>query len=191
MRADVARDKERSDRVNQDIKRICGEHLLSESPLEEDMRHNTDLMVLTPRGGAGFRIACRVRDHSYGLRYHDEFTIRAERPNGAQTELAKLISGWGDWFFYGFANPNWDGLAGWVIGDLAVFRLWFNSEIVRTFKVPGVEQANRDGSSTFRAFSLADMPPRFVIARSAFRTTTTSSGLYAKGHHAPFIQGRG
>ena len=60
---------------------------------KEDAERNTDLIVLKLDA---VRIACRVRNHEYITRYGDEFTIRAERPSGVKTELAKIIDGWGD-----------------------------------------------------------------------------------------------
>lgn len=158
------RDKERANRVLPEIKRICGEYLIGEAPQEEDAERNTDLIVLRLDP---VRIACRVRTYNYlgECNYRNEFTIRTERPAGRKTELAKIIEGYGDYIFYGFADREAQSLAAWVLGDLKVFRLWFNMRIVNDKRLPGFEKANRDGSSIFRAFTIADLGPAFVLAR--------------------------
>ena len=119
--------KEWSDRFLPEIKAALGVWLVAEPEVEEDRDRNTDLIVLRMES---VRIACRIRKHEYLLQYPDEFTIRAHRPSGAKTELAKIVEGWGQFFFYGFANRAGDGLGAWALCDLNVFRLWFNRYIV-------------------------------------------------------------
>lgn len=160
-------DKARTDKFLPELKRICGEFLIGEAPQEDDAQHNTDLIVLKLDA---VRIACRVRTHKYIEKYGDEFTIRSERPHGVKTELTKIIEGWGDYILYGIANAEDAGLDVWVLGDLRVFRLWFNRQLVaRHGKAPGIEQANGDGSSNFRAFQIDEMPMGFIVARKAQR----------------------
>jgi hypothetical protein len=145
------------------IKRILGEHLISEAPIHEDMRHNTDLIVLKM---AAVRIGVRIRRPSYFVNpyYRDEFTIRAKRPSGEETELAKIISGWGDYLFYGFGADTPPDLLGWHIGDLKVFRLWFQREVCkRNGGLPGELQGNADNSSAFRVFRWDELPTSFVL----------------------------
>ena len=156
-------DKRWSDRFLPEIKRILGEHLISEPPMEEDMQHNTDLIVLTLNS---VRIACRVRKYKYLDKYGDQFTIRTGRPSDAKTELTKIMEGWGDYFFYGFANAQETALAQWVLGDLKAFRLFINRSLVRNKgRLPDSEHYNPDGSSTFRAFQHKDIQG-FVITKS-------------------------
>jgi len=163
-------DKKWSDKFLVEIKRILGEHLISCAPVEEDTDHNTDLIVLKLDA---VRIACRIRRFSYFEKYPNEFTIRSGRPSGVKTELTKIIEGWGDYFFYGFSNKTETGLIAWVLGDLKVFRLWFNREIVsKGGKIPGIPQVNNDGSSCFMAFGLDKMPDKFVVARKEPESAT-------------------
>jgi hypothetical protein len=149
-----------------EVKRACATHLICEAPPEEDMKHNTDLIVLKMDT---VRIAVRLRRNSYLTQrnYANEFTIRSTRPkSGADTELTKVVSGWGDYNFYGFATADGKGLAAWVLGDLKVFRRWFNHRIVKDGgKIPGQSKPNSDGSSEFYAFTIDELPPEFVIAR--------------------------
>jgi len=164
---DVRRDKDASDRYLPAIKGIVGQHLIGEAPYEEDAKRATDLIVLRLDA---VRIACRVRSPGYVQRadYANEFTIRARRDNGAKTELAKVLEGWGDYFFYGHGDGA-GGFAAWLLGDLRVFRLWFNRSMVRMGPggMPGESLQNGDGTS-FRSFKIGELPEGFVVARMAW-----------------------
>lgn len=147
------------------VKSIIGVHLIGEAPLEDDAEKNTDLIVLRLEA---IRIACRIRTGTYLESFHDQFTIRCERPSGAKTELAKIIEGWGDYFFYGFgANDGF--LASWMLGDLRVFRLWLWQRLARDRQLPGQLCQNKDGSSKFYAYKLEQLPSSFVVARLPLR----------------------
>lgn len=166
MRVDVAASKDQADALMPEIKRITGEFLIATAPPEEDMQRNTDLTTLIVGSGRGIlRVACRVRSLDQLDRYGRQFTIRSGRPNGVITELTKLVGGWGDYLFYGFGDATIGGFAKWFIGDLCVFRRWYAGELYRG-RHPGQPCENRDGSSTFLAFDLDDMPPDFIIAAS-------------------------
>ena len=145
------------------VKQIVANYLITEAPFHEDARHNTDLIVLTVEAK---RIAVRLRRYEYADRYGDEFTIRASRPNGTPTELSKVVSGWGDYIFYGFAHPdNPFDLSRWLLGDLHEFRLWHSIKLGTPGRRPWSVQENGDGSSGFHAYRIADLPPKFVVAR--------------------------
>jgi len=151
-------DKKWSDRFLPEIKRTLGEHLIGEPPQEEDEQRNTDLIVLKMEP---VRIACRVRKHQYFQKYKDEFTIRSGRPSGVKTELVKIMEGWGDYFFYGFADQEEVHLCQWLLGDLKAFRLFFyKSHCLR--KMPWTVKENVDASSSFFIFRFADIPG-FVV----------------------------
>jgi hypothetical protein len=153
-------DKRWSDRFLPEIKRILGEHLIAEPPIEEDAERNTDLIVLRLDA---VRVACRVRRHNYLQHYGHQFTIRSARPQGNKTELTKIIEGWGDYMFYGFADPDEESLCCWFLGDLKAFRLYFNQQLYLK-KTPWMGRANGDGSSEFMAFE-RDTIPDFIIAQ--------------------------
>lgn len=159
-------DKRWSDRFLPEIKRILGEHLIAEPPIEEDAERNTDLMVLKLDA---IRIGCRVRKFNYFDRYGGEFTIRAGRPSGIKTELQKIIEGWGNYFFYAFSDHNESLLHAWTLADLSVFRYWYCSQMARmdAGKTPGSGKNNTDGSSSFRAFRWDALPGNFIIASGA------------------------
>jgi hypothetical protein len=157
-------DKAWSDRFISEIKSILGQVLISEAPVEEDQKRNTDLLVLRLDS---MRIACRVRKHPdkrYKI-YRRQFTIRASRPSGTQTELAKIMAGWGDYIFYGIADPTEAYLCHWRIGNLEVFRGFARF----TGCAPGELIENHDRSSSFRIIDWDSMPPEFVIAKGGAR----------------------
>ena len=156
-------DKKWSDRFLPEIKRVLGENLIGEPPIEEDQERNTDLVVLKMES---VRIGCRVRRHKYFSGYGDEFTIRAGRPTGAKTEITKIIEGWGNYFFYGFSDKEEINLSSWVLCDLNVFRLWFNRQLQKcNGRVPGDNRKNKDNSSFFLAFNILELPHSFVVNR--------------------------
>lgn len=149
------------------VKQVLAQYLIAEAPAEEDMHHNTDLIVLKLDT---VRVACRLRTHGYLARYPDEFTIRCSRPSGAETELGKVLAGWGDYFFYGFPDPVGFGLAAWMLGDLNVFRAWHARELWQGRRPGNGPIPNGDGSSEFRAYRIGDLPPSFVRARKTVQT---------------------
>lgn len=158
-------DKRWSDRFLPEIKQILGLYLIAEPPIEEDQERNTDLMVLKMDT---IRVGCRVRKHEYFQKYPHDFTIRAGRPSGVKTELAKILEGWGQYLFYGFCDPDENRLQAWRLIDLNVFRLWFNRETGKLDRHawPGTGRDNHDGSSVFRAFNIKSMPTEMVKAQS-------------------------
>lgn len=155
-------DKKWSDKFLPEIKQIIGEHLITEPPEEEDIEHNTDLIVL---GFDSIRVGCRIRKYEYFSKYPNDFTIRSERPkNGKRTELSKIIEGWGDYFFYGFSDQAEIHILYWRIISLNKFRLWFNRELFKNKgELPGYSKNNADSSSNFIAFDISKMPNEIIF----------------------------
>jgi len=156
-------DKSFSDRFLPEIRSILGMHLIAEPPREEDAERNTDLMVL---GMTAVRIGCRIRKFEHLAKYGGEFTIRASRPSGAKTEMTKILEGWGDYFFYGFADESESRLVQWTLADMRVFRLQIMRWIFKrpAGEMPGLKRENKDQSSDFFAYRWVDFPPNFVVA---------------------------
>jgi len=160
MGGEWKQNKSWSDKYLPEIKQILGLHFIGEAPLEEDAQNNTDLIVLKLDP---LRFACRVRKSDYLQRFGDEFTVRQKVPSGNKTELTKIIEGWGDYMFYGFADET--KLASWKIGSLNVFRLWFAKQLAKNCgRMPGKVLSNKDYSSDFVAFRWDELPKDFVIA---------------------------
>lgn len=150
------------------IKQILANYLICEAPFEEDAKRNTDLIVLKLDT---VRVACRLRRFKYAARYGDQFTLRASRPSGVETELQKVLRGWGDYVFYGFATEDESDVAAWMLGDLDEFRLWHNRALalLPPNRMPGEEVRNPDGSSTGRAYRINALPEAFLVARKSHR----------------------
>jgi hypothetical protein len=149
-------DREWSDKYLHAIRLAVGPHLLTESSFATDTQRATDMVALTvqPR-----HIACRVRRHEYVTRYPAEFTVRAARDSGTETELSKIMDGHADWMFYGFASPESVGICLWYLLDLDVFR-----ETLWTRDFPTTRKSNPDGTH-FETYSLTTFPDarRLVI----------------------------
>jgi hypothetical protein len=149
-------DKRWSDRFIPQLKLIVADFLIAPANERLDQEENTDLIVLD---ASAKTVACRVRRYKYLEKYSGEFTVRSKRASGAQTELTKIIAGWGDYLLYAFTDAEEKGLILWHIVDLNSFRLWFNRYMAHNYGIPpGEEQPNGDGSSSFRAFRLAELP---------------------------------
>ena len=157
-------DKRWSDRFLPEIKQILGLYLIDEPPIEEDMQRNADLTVLRLNA---VRVACRIRKYEYFLSYDDEITIREGRPSGMRTELSKIVQGWSDYMFYGFADKFEKHLHAWRLIDLGQFRLWFNRSLAKRDRniYPGTCHHNRDGSSSFRAFNVNELDNDCIVAQ--------------------------
>lgn len=151
-----AEEKEWSDKYLREIRMVLGLVLFREPPIEQDMTQNTDLRLLA---ADDVRIACRIRRHQY-IGFKDDFTIRARSKYGAITEIDKMLDGWGDYIFYGFApeNENDKWLECFTIGDLNVFRREYHNLPTRKM-IP-----NGDGTM-FYAYSWKELPDDFIIAR--------------------------
>lgn len=160
-------DKAWSDRFIPQIKRILGQHLIATADWRQDTRENSDLLVFecTP-----FRVACRIRRHAFLQTNPYEFTIRASRPSENKTELAKIMEGWGNFFFYGFSNKAETEVVNWFIGDLNIFRGAVVRDIYRDKELFDRRKIlNRDGSSSFYAWRRDEFPPEFIKAKSTER----------------------
>jgi hypothetical protein len=159
-------DKRWADRFMPEIKAVLGMHLLGEPPQEEDALRATDLIVLRM---SAVRIGVRMRKKQYATneRYLSEFTIRSERGSGSKTELRKIISGFGDFLFYGFEHQDGDRLGRWSLLDLNVFREELSEKLYKADSgvMPGQCFNNSDGSSAFRVFRFDDFSPSIVAAK--------------------------
>ena len=153
-----------SDRFLPEIKNLVGQHLLSAAPDPFDHFEATDLMMLN---ATDLRIAARVRRPGYAQRYPYQFTLRSHVPSGAQTELAKVVNGHGDWMFYGHADASETGVQSWWLLDLRAFRAALIRSSRNGHSISTGVQANPDGTR-FRWFDIRSFPeePPLVVASS-------------------------
>lgn len=158
--SNYASDRQWSDVMIPQIKQIVGPFLLEPASFELDAKQATDLMVFSARD---MRVAARVRRPGYADRYPYEFTIRCKRDSGAETELSKIVNGWGDWLFYGHADTsNW--ISRWWLIDLDSFRAALIRSAMNGFQLNAKDMSNGDGTY-FKAFDVRqfpDVPPILV-----------------------------
>lgn len=156
----VASDWKWADRFLPEIRTIVGPHLLRMAPLPVDRNEAADLVTLEARS---LMIACRVRRVS-NAEYFNQFTLRSRRYSGAKTELEKIVEGYGDLLFYGFADREGFALKSWMLIDLRAFR---SALITSAQKLRTGEILNADGTA-FRWYDVRYFPqkPPLIIARS-------------------------
>jgi hypothetical protein len=87
-----------------------------EATPKEDMENGFDAVISFP----DVKIPIRIRQNKY-LQYMD-LTIRSESRYGAKTEIHKIKEGFGDYYFYAWANQNNNSIISYMILDLNVFR---------------------------------------------------------------------
>lgn len=109
-----------------EVKKILGSVFFRKAPKHLDQQRNTDLIVLT---AGDMQIACRIRRaweiQRSGLtlvkQYPYDVTFRSSRDNGTETELSKMLGGYGTHMFYGFGDVQ-HRIVRWVILDLHAVR---------------------------------------------------------------------
>lgn len=155
-----ARRREHSDQFIPAIKRILVDVFLETASPEEDCCEATDL-VFRMRAST---VACRVRKsklvhptHPFRDENAHEVTIRSWLPSGRETELAKILKGKPDLYFYGFGDHDTRAIDRWVVYDLTLFRIAWRNKLLR--------HVDRDtGAERFVAFDLRQLPSLIVQA---------------------------
>jgi len=149
------RDKEKADELWPEIKSIlqdvAGDIVeIKIADEQQDQRESTDYEIIL----VGGRVAARVRKWAYFKKYGD-FTLRCSRPSGRETEYAKIMKGWGDWYLYGWRRNNHFGH--WVLIDLEKFR---NCHLL-----PHGKKSNYNGSSNFHYWPLDTLRKHKIIIK--------------------------
>ena len=167
---DYETDRAWSDQWLPRLRALIGPYLLGPSTFDQDTKQCADLVVLSAKD---MKIGCRVRrqfcadGRIYAEAYPDQFTIRSGRSNGVQTELAKILEGWGDWFFYGHDNGR-HRIDPWWLINLTIFRRGVaeapNSDDVRWDLITDIP--NRRDGTFFHAYPIDLFPPSMLIADS-------------------------
>lgn len=144
------------------VRKIVGPYLLRTSPFHKDVDEATDLVLLR---GQTQDVAVRIRQHKYLDRYPNDFTLRAKVRGPNQSEVKKILGGFGDLMFYGWADSKGKRLADWMLLDLNNFRHammgcdWRNEYQTGT-------KSNGDGTG-LRYFNVRSLPDDVVIARKS------------------------
>ena len=111
---------------------VCGQQLMTASPMEIDCEEASDIIFI--RSGRG-DIAFRVRRPGYFSQYPYDITFRSARERGVLTELDKILDGKGEWFLYGFASADGCTMDQWVFLDLSTFRSMILRGVVKRSKL--------------------------------------------------------
>lgn len=154
-------DRTYSDRFIPTIRQIVGPELMVVSNDEEDRTQATDMTILKAKD---MKIACRVRRPGYLEKYGWQFTVRSKRDSGAETELSKIVKGWGDWMFYAFAKPDGSiAFDRWFLINLAHWRCHMMRRELRPIRG---ETPNGDGTyfAWFDIRSFAPTPRIWIAA---------------------------
>lgn len=143
------------------VKMAIGPYVIGNACAEDDQDRATDMILVTDR----VRIACRLRRWSQHVfsRYGEQFTVRSSRESGTRTELAKILEGWGDLFFYGWADPQTRRLREWSLIDLAGFRT-FHAESKASGKCIVADAVDNGDGTRFVAYWLTMLPPGCIVA---------------------------
>lgn len=148
--SDYKTDREWSDRYIPAIREIVGPMLLVPSSDLIDKTQAADLIILKARD---MTVAARIRRPGYFDKYPFDFTIRSQRDSGAETEITKIINGFGDWMLYGHAAESNDSIAKWMLIDLDALRASLIRNPYGRSRLES-QQSNRDGTH-FVAFDVS------------------------------------
>jgi hypothetical protein len=156
-------DKRWSDQYSRYIRAVLGQEFITPSSDFRDMHEACDFdMVFEMRS---LKFACRLRRSGYAKGFPFDVTLRYSRPNGTETEWAKVIDkGFADYMFYGFADPEPPRVSRWIIVNLELLR--FAHDLI-----PFKDMFNYDNSSDFRVLSAHDL-------RSAGCVKAVSAGYW-------------
>jgi hypothetical protein len=125
------------------VRAVLGQVFIVTADEFKDVREATDFeMVYTMRP---LTFACRLRRSKWARRCPLDITLRSSRPSGTTTEWQKVMSGFGDYLFYGFADETPPRVSRWVVVDLERIRMANTSGLLRFG-----EMTNTDNSSRFR-----------------------------------------
>jgi hypothetical protein len=161
-------EKKRVDKFEPEIKRILGEVMIATADIRRDQEEATDLMVLDVHP---FAVGCRVRRFKYLAKYSHEFTIRRPLRPGMRSEIDKIVDGWCDYLFYGFADVRDTSVVAWTILSLKVLRsmLIRNASLLRD---PKYQRKNvGEDDHPFYVWPLSDpkvFPPELVVSRKQY-----------------------
>ena len=84
---------------------------------------------------------------------------------GTETELQKILSGWGDYILYAVSDRSGQDFFSWFLGDLNVFRDYWTWYEKRYKFPPGILKRTKDRKTAFYVVKLEDLPKQFIIAR--------------------------
>ncbi len=143
--------------------------------VHQDKLEATDLLL------GKLTIAVRVRDafktngkgEPYFKAYKNEMTLRGRIPGHLGTELDKIIDGYGDYMFYGWADTDSGSIMAWTIIDLAAFRAHVAS--VGKENLKATHNQNIKADSTYYAIDINMLSLNCIFARWSVTNGLTCS----------------
>ena len=150
------------DKVVNHAKRIIGLCIVENASFETDTQQATDLIV-----NKNLSIALRTRQYKYLEQYQYEFTIRSSINSNARTELSKILSGYGDWMFYGFVSKDETSICQYMIIDLNVFRDCYEAKSIHP--IQQTNKLDKDGAertTQFMAFDIRKCPKNLILFKN-------------------------
>jgi hypothetical protein len=121
-----------------------------------DTKCATDFTITTDQP----HIAFRVRDSKYQQSYGNQFTLRCQVASGKETELDKILNGYGTWMLYCFGTEEpYPCFTSWTLIDLDSFRYHYqhNQESLSM----GIK-SNNDGSA-LAWFDITSFPDDYPL----------------------------
>ena len=175
------------------IKMLLGLNCIQIADIDEDRRHNTDLMFDVNRARYPVRIR-RIGERLFFNR-RNEITFRFSRRSRVQTEFSKLMHGWGDFCLYGWGDDKALSVPAYTLLDLHAMR-GYVSDIVadRLFASSGDSGLplgwtlfdDRDGSAVFLAICLDCLPQHIIQHRiTVLQNDPPPTDMHWRVHHDP------
>lgn len=169
-----------------DCQQLLGLACIQVADMDEDRHHNTDLMFEV--GYKRFPVRIRRGQQRLAFNRRNEVTFRYSRPSGVETELSKLLNGWGDCCLYGWGDEAQGRVVAYTLLDLHKMRGWLCQHALANHALPGRIQHDRDGSSSFIAFCLDCMPADIILKRRTLLTNDPpNTDLHWQSIHAPVL----
>ena len=173
-----------SDRFIPHAQQLLGLTCIGVAAIDQDRKENTDLMF-----EVGWqRIAVRIRRLEQRLAFNrrNEITLRFDRRSGAETELAKLMNGWGDCFLYGWGDEASGQIRAYTLLDLHQLRGWLFQYLLTYQRLPSPVMPDRDGSASFLPLCLDCMPGEILRRRvTLLPSDPPITDLHWRQSHAP------
>jgi len=143
-------DKELETRFELEIRTILSSYFIRRD-ITADLEQATDFAIFRVDP---FRVAVRLRRHSYYKKFKHQFTIRWSRPSGVLTEIDKIRNHLVTHFLYGFLDELETKIIDWKLFNLDKF----------TDPNPLEIHLNNPPDSELAVYSISQFPEDFILA---------------------------
>ena len=157
-------DKALEARFEQEIRIILSSQFIRRD-ITADLEQATDFAIFRVDP---FRVAVRLRRHSYYKAFKNQFTVRWSRPSGVLTEIDKIRKRFVTHFLYGFIDQLETKIIDWQLFNLDKF----------TDPKPLHVYRNSPPDSELAVYSIDQFPTDFILASSREPSTGGFSQTY-------------